>query len=67
MASESGNAEWILNNWRTKLAAVLLAVIAWFAIDNAISNRDVISDLPLEIKTAEGLAVLNRSVDKVWM
>ncbi len=65
MPFESRIPEWLRSNFAAKLGAVLLAVGTWFIIDSIISNKELLSDVPLVIRTGEGLAVLKRSVDSV--
>lgn len=59
----------VLHNKGAKLIALLLAVIAWYGIQAAISYETVISDIPLAVQAPEGWAVMDlapKSVDVVF-
>lgn len=55
--------ELIFNNIRLKLLALILAIGAWYAIREVINYEVVIANIPVEIKIAEGWAVLRQSSD----
>jgi len=55
--------EALLNNIRLKLLALVLAVASWYAIHETINFEVVISNIPVEIKIADGWAVLRQSSD----
>ncbi len=57
--------EALLNNIRLKLLALALAVASWYAIHETISFEVVIPNIPVEIKIADGWAVLRQSSDSV--
>ena len=53
--------QWWKTNTGLKVVALLLAIAAWFFVKNLTSERRVVEDVPLEIKTKPGLAVLESS------
>lgn len=53
--------EIIFNNLGLKILSLFLAIVSWFAIRETISFEVTVPDIPLEIKTAEGWAVLHQS------
>ena len=55
--------EAILNNIQLKLLSLLLAVAAWYAINEVLSNEVTIASIPVEIKITGGWAVLHQSAD----
>jgi hypothetical protein len=55
--------EALLNNIRLKLLALALAVASWYAIHETINFEVVIPNIPVEIKIADGWAVLRQSAD----
>ncbi len=55
----------LLDNKRIKLLSLLMAVISWHMIRDAISLEVVIPDIRLQIRAQEGMAVLNQSAATV--
>jgi YbbR domain-containing protein len=55
----------LLENKGIKLAALVLAVVTWYAIQGAINFEFVMTDVPLQIAVDKGWAVLDRSTDTV--
>lgn len=55
----------VTNNKYTKLVALVLAVITWYAVQPAISFETVVSDVPVRIQVDPGWAVLEQSVAAV--
>lgn len=55
----------ITNNKGPKLAALLLALVSWYAIHANISHERLIKDVPVTIRTDEGWAVLDAPVKSV--
>ncbi len=55
----------VANNKYTKLIALVLAVITWYAVQPAISFETVVSDVPVRIQVDPGWAVLEQSVAAV--
>lgn len=51
----------LLHNPGIKILALLAAVVSWLAIQETISFEIVLPDIPLEIRVAEGWAVLHQS------
>lgn len=51
----------LLHNLGIKILALLAAVVSWLAIQETISFEVVLPDIPLEIRVAEGWAVLHQS------
>jgi len=51
----------LLHNPGIKILALLAAVVSWLAIQETISFEVVLPDIPLEIRVAEGWAVLHQS------
>ncbi|MDP2989961.1 MAG: CdaR family protein [Kiritimatiellota bacterium] len=51
----------LLHNAGIKILALLAAVVSWLAIQETISFEVVLPDIPLEIRVAEGWAVLHQS------
>lgn len=56
--------EWIMDNWSYKLISLLIALILWITI---LGRRDfvVTRQLEVELVTANGIAVVTQSVDKI--
>ena len=48
-----------------KLAAIMLAVAAWYSIRDAVSFEVDIRDVPLQIRAKDGTAILDQSVNMV--
>jgi YbbR domain-containing protein len=55
----------VLANKGVKLLSLLLAVIAWYTIQEAIRFETVLEDVPLQVKVDEGWAVLDQSAATV--
>lgn len=51
----------LLHNPGIKILALLAAVVSWLAIQETISFEVVLPDIPLEIRVAQGWAVLHQS------
>lgn len=51
----------LLHNPGIKILALLAAVVCWLAIQETISFEVVLTDIPLEIRVADGWAVLHQS------
>jgi len=51
----------LLHNLGIKILALLAAVVSWLVIQEAISFEVVLPDIPLEIRVADGWAVLHQS------
>jgi YbbR domain-containing protein len=49
----------------SKLVALLLALVTWYAIQPSISHETILSDIPLRISVDTGWAVLEQSVGSV--
>lgn len=56
-------AKFIVNNIGLKIMALVLALVAWYAVRETISNEIVVADVPLKIRVPEGWAILDQSVD----
>jgi hypothetical protein len=55
----------VRNNRGLKITAVVLAVVAWYAVREAISSEAMIKNVRLNVETDEGWAVLDQSVTDV--
>ena len=55
----------LLHNKGLKLLSLLMATLSWLMIRDAISLEVVIPDIRLQIRTQEGLAILNQSASSV--
>lgn len=55
----------LLNNKWLKMLAIVLAFIAWYVIQGAISFEVTISGVPLKVLVDDGWSVLDQSVNKV--
>lgn len=55
----------VRNNGRLKLVAVILAVLAWFAVREITSYTSVVREVRVTVLLDEGWAVLDRSVEEV--
>ena len=55
----------LLHNKGLKLLSLLMAALSWLMIRDAISLEVVIPDIRLQIRTQEGLAILNQSASSV--
>jgi len=53
--------KFLKHNLGLKILSLLLAVIAWYAIKEAISFETIVTDVPIRIIADEGWAVLDRS------
>lgn len=53
------------SNWKLKVLALLMAVVSWKVIQDAISFEVVIPDVKLEVQVREGMAILNQSASTV--
>ena len=53
--------QWWKTNAGLKVVALLMAVATWFFVKNITSERRVVEDVPLEIKTKPGLVALESS------
>jgi YbbR domain-containing protein len=54
-----------LHNKRLKLASVVLALVSWYVIHSIISHERLVRDVPVNIRTDEGWAVLDAGVKTV--
>lgn len=63
--SMSSFRAWFRNNRGLKIVALLLAVILWYAIREAISSEAMIKNVRLNVVTEDGWAVLDQSVPDV--
>lgn len=54
-----------LNNKRAKALSLVLGVISWYAIQDAISFEVVIPDIPVQVEAKKGWAILNQSATVV--
>lgn len=64
-AKHTGFTRILLHNKWAKLAALVLAVVTWYAIQAVTSFETVVPDVPLAIQADEGWAVLDRSAKTV--
>ncbi|MFH0908464.1 MAG: CdaR family protein [bacterium] len=64
-SSMSGIRAVLRNNRWLKVAALLLAIILWYAIREAISSEAMIKNVRLNVVTEDGWAVLDQSVPDV--
>ncbi len=55
----------VLNNWKLKCLALLMAIVSWNVIQDAISFEVVIPDVRLQVQVREGMAILNQSASTV--
>jgi len=55
----------LTHNKGLKALSLLMAVMSWYMIQDAISNQTEIPDIRLQIQTPEGLAILNQSATTV--
>lgn len=55
----------LLHNKRLKLLSLLMAVISWHMIRDAISLEVVIPDVRLQIQAKDGMAVMNQSASTI--
>jgi len=55
----------LTRNKAQKLAALFLALVAWYAIQAAISFETVVTDIPLTVRLDEGWAVLESSAKTI--
>ena len=62
---ETGPRPQFLDRRMLRVLALLLAIITWYAIREAISFETVVSDVPVQIAHDPGWAVLEKSVDTV--
>ncbi|MCZ7593369.1 MAG: CdaR family protein [Kiritimatiellae bacterium] len=53
------------NNGRVKLLALVVAIGTWYAIRAITSFTTVVRNVPVEVMTEKGVAILDRSVDMV--
>lgn len=53
------------DSWELKLAALVLAVISWYAVRDAISFEMLVSDVKLDVQLREGMAILNQTASTV--
>jgi YbbR domain-containing protein len=57
--------EAILNNKKLKLVALVLAIVAWFAIQQVIKFENTVTDVPLTIQVDKGWAIMDQTVSTV--
>jgi len=55
----------LTDHWELKMASIVLAVISWHAIRDAISFEMLIRDVKLDTQLRDGMAVLNQSASTV--
>ena len=55
----------LLKNRGLKIAALILAVVSWYAIRGAINFESLVKDVPMVVRLNSGWAVLDRSTDVV--
>ena len=55
----------LMHNKRLKLASVALALLSWFVIHSIISHEQLVRDVPVNIRTDEGWAVLDAGIKTV--
>ena len=55
----------VRNNLGLKMLSLILAVVCWYAIRDAISFEVDVKDLPLEVRVQPGIAILNQSASTV--
>lgn len=55
----------LFDSWELKLAALVLAVISWYAVRDAISFEMLLNDVKLDVQLREGMAILNQTASTV--
>lgn len=62
---ESRWKSFLTKNRGTKIVSLVLAIIAWYAIQGTISYETLVTDIPVDVELEDGWAVLDRSADVV--